>query len=257
MTISLGNALKSVKEDSHWLKKVFIGGLIYLVSIIGDAMLETKGVHMAVNSSGFVLYLIFYSILLGFMVSTTNKKINGDFIGWTEWSEPNIFLKGLKCMLCYFVYTLLLSFICCFTIFVIAAVVVLIGYLINMILQLNPQITDIFMIIVGGTAFVVVFLYLIQFFNVGYLYYCKNFKFRDLMAIKKQFMIIADNQHAAWTLVGKIILYTLLLVLVSIIACITLIGIFLLPFICFAFFMALVDLLVQYGKKINTDKYLS
>ena len=77
------------------------------------------------------------------------------------------------------------------------------------------------------------------------------------MAIKKQFMIIADNQHATWTLVGKIILYTLLLVLVSIIACITLIGIFLLPFICFAFFMALVDLLVQYGKKINTDKYLS
>ena len=64
MTISLGNALKSVKEDSHWLKKVFIGGLIYLVSLIGEAMLEAKGVHIAVKASGIVLYLIFYSILL-------------------------------------------------------------------------------------------------------------------------------------------------------------------------------------------------
>lgn len=257
MTISLGNALKSVKEDSHWLKKVFIGGLIYLVSIIGDAMLEAKGVHMAVKVSGVVLYLIFYSILLGFMVSTTNKKINGDFTGWTEWSEPNIFLKGLKCMLCYFVYTLLLSFICCFTIFVIAAVVVLIGYVIGMVLPLSPQFAKIFLTIVCGTAFVVVFLYLIQLLNVGYLYYCKNFRFRDLMALKKQFMVIADAQYAAWTLVGKIILYTLLLILVSIIACITIIGIFALPFICFAFFMALVDLVVQYGRKIDIGKYLA
>jgi hypothetical protein len=126
-----------------------------------------------------------------------------------------------------------------------------------MVLPLSPQFAKIFFTIVCGTAFVVVFLYLIQFFNVGYLYYCKNFKFRDLMALKKQFMVIADAQNAAWTLVGKIILYTLLLILVSIIACITIIGIFALPFICFAFFMALVDLLVQYGKKINTDKYLS
>lgn len=259
MVISLGNALKSIKEDEHWIKKILIGGLIYLVSIIGEAMMQAEGAHIGIIAFGIVLYLIFYAILLGFMVSTTNKKFSSDFVGWTEWSESNLLIKGLKCLICYLVYTIIITILFTILTIIITAVFLIIvgfiGYLINSALHLPSQAMTVLFALVLGTVFTVSCLYLIQFLNVAYLCYCKNFKFHDIMAFKKHFLIIKENQHAAWTLVGKTILYALLFILITIATCISIIGIILLPFICFASFMALVDLCIQYARKIEIERY--
>lgn len=260
MAISLGNALKSVKDDEHWIKKTIIGGLIFLISAIGSGMTEAEGASVWLVAVGMVLYIIFYAILLGFYVSATNQKLNNGLVGWTEWTDSNILFKGLKCMFSYLVYTIVVAIL--YILLTIAIVIIsgavigLISYLINLVLPINQQALSVLFTVLLITVGIITSLYLCQFMNVAYLCYCNNFKFHDLMALKKQFRIIKENQHASWTLIGKSILFALLFILISAAVCITLVGIVTLPFIYFAGFMVLIELFVQYGKEIELGRYL-
>ena len=261
MTISLGNALKSVIADEHWIKKTLIGGLISLVVLIGTGMMEAKGISAAVRITGIALYLIFGSFLLGFVISTVNKKLNNGLIGWSEWSEPNIMQKGLKFIFSYIVYTIVITilFACLVVAFTIifGLVIGLIGYLINLALHLPTQFAGALLGLLFTVVFIIILLYFMQFISAALVSYYKNQKFHDLMALKKHYRMIKENQHAAWTLVGKTILFTLLFALIFIVACITIIGVIAIPFIYFVSRMALIDLYNQYGKEIDVDKYLA
>ena len=95
-----------------------------------------------------------------------------------------------------------------------------------------------------------------QFVNAAMACYIKNEKFKDLMAFKKQFRIIKENKHAAWTLIGKGILFALLAGLVVLVLGITIVGVLALPFVCFIIAIASMNLYAQYGKQIDIGRYL-
>ena len=260
MGISLGNALKSVKDDEHWVKKTLIGGLLSIVFLAATGMMEAKGVSIGIRAAGTALYLIFGSIILGFLLSTANKKLNSDFEGWTEWSEPNIMQKGLKFIFSYLVYGIVITFLFILTAIVltiaVSLVLGLIYYLIGLIINITPPAAKFLSAVIFTVLITVFSLYFMQFISAAMVSYYKNQKFHDFMALKKHFRIIKENQHAAWTLVGKTILYTLLFMLVFFAVGITIVGIVLIPFIYFAALNVIMDLYVQYGKEIEVGRYL-
>ena len=218
MTISLGNALKFVNEDEKWISKTVIGGFITLAAIIASAMFQYPNAKAGVIIAGLALYFIFGALLSGFLLSTVNTRLNSDARGLTEWNEPNLLLKGLKFILSYIVYTFVITilFTVIGTVLTIAASIVLgiIYYLISLVLNIDPQVAAYVFVPVFIVLIVIFSLYLMQFISAALTCYYKSLKFRDLMALKKHFRIVFENQHAAWTLIGKIILYSLLFLLV-------------------------------------------
>ena len=260
MTISLGNAIKSVKEDNKWISKIVIGGFITAFAVAGSVVADMKNIALGIQIVGILVYLALSFFVTGFTVSTANKQMNNDSNTLAEWSDKSLFLKGLKYLFSYIVYALVITLI--FSIFaaivtVISIIVLgLIYYLINLALPLNQQFVTFLVSVVFITLMIVIGIYVIQYINAGIACYYKNTKFRDIMALKKQFRIIKENQHAAWTFFGKEILYVLLFTLAIVIACLTFIGIILVPFICFTAYIVLTNLYAQYAKEIEIGKYI-
>ena len=258
MTISLASALKAVKEDEKWVKKLLIGSFIYVIMMIASGMIgmETSNTVKAVGGA---LYLIFYFVIYGFMASTGNKMINSDSNQMAEWNEKNILITGLKFFFSYLVYCIvfILLFTILSTLLLIAITLVLglIYMLISALLHVDIY-NNLLLPIIFGVITLTIYLYFVQYLNTAITCYYKNLKFRDIMAFKKHFRIIKENQHAAWTLLGKEILFTLLIILVCFLLTITIIGILALPFIFMAISIALVSLFAQYGKHIEIGKYL-
>ena len=255
MTISLGNAIKAVREDEKWLKKVLIGGLIAIVAAIGSCLLNSDATSLTMKIIGLGLYLLFGGFLSGFLVSSCNRMINSDSNALTDWSEPNLLLKGLKFLFSWLVYNLVICTIFCLIILALALILVPINILLNSLIHSAP-LTDFISMFVLITLSIVIFLYFMQFLNVAQTSYYKNLKFRDLMSLKKHFRIIKDNQHTAWTLVGKEILYILLFLLTAAILTITVVGILVLPFVYFAAFVVIIHLYSHYGRTIDIGRYL-
>ncbi len=260
MTISLGNALKSVKEDEQWIKKVVIGGIVAAITTAGSIVADMNKASIGIQIAGIILYLVFAIYLTGFAVSTANKQINSDSNTLAEWADSSLFLKGLKYFFSYIVYAFVITIL--FSIFSIIITIIsaialgLIYYLINLVLPLNQQFITFIISVIFIALMIVIGIYFMQFINAGTACYYKNNKFHDIMALKKQFRMIKENQHAAWTLFGKEILYALLFILVLIIACLTFIGIILVPFICFTAYIVLTNLYAQYAKEIEIGKYI-
>ena len=259
MAISLANAIKSVKEDEHWVKKVLIGGVITAIAVTAGTVMQLDNLSAMPRIIGFIAYVLFGAFLSGFLLSTGNKMLNSDSNSMTEWSEPNLLIKGLKFMLSILVYCLVMTLI--FTLISIVLSVVfgiilaIIYAIIIALFHIDAQALSP-LIVVIGTVFGIVFgLYFMQFINAAYTSYYQSLNFRNLMALKKHFYIIKENQHAAWTLIGKGILYLLLFILLYIVACITVIGILVVPFITFAAYVVMINLYAQYGKEIEIGKY--
>ena len=260
MSISLGNAIKSLKEDEKWIKKVLIGGFVALFTVIASGMMESEGASIPAKIIGIGLYLLFGSFLSGFCVSTGNKMLNTGSNTMSEWSEPNLLLKGLKFLFSWIVYTIIAAVI--FTLvsivlFIVLAVILgLIYYLINLIFHTNILFTNILVGIIASLIGTVFILYYMQFINAAYVSYYNKLSFHDLIALKKQFRMIRENKHASWTLIGKEILYILLFLLIALILCITIVGIILLPFVYFGAFMVMTNLYAQFGREIGIGRYL-
>ena len=259
MTISLGNAIKSVKEDEHWIKKVLIGGLITTIVAVAAGAMESETISVMPRAISIITYFLFGSFLSGFLVSTGNKIFNSDSNSMTEWTEPNLLIKGLKFIFSVLLYCIVMTILFMLVTVVIAVIIgIILGIIYALIVSLLhidvQSITPLFVIIC--CAFGLVFgLYYMQFVNAAYTSYYKTLSFKNLMAFKKHFCMIKENQHATWTLIGKEILYILLFLLAIIIATITIVGIIAIPFISFAAYITLINLKVQYGKEIEIGKY--
>lgn len=259
MAISLANAIKSVKEDEHWVKKVLIGGVITAIAGAAGTVMQAEDISVVPRVISIITYLIFGAFLSGFLVSTANKVINSDSNSMAEWSENNLLIRGLKFILSVLVYciviTLMFVLISIALSVVIGIVLGILYFLIITLMQLDAQVLSPLIIVVSGAFGIVFGLYFMQFVNAAYTSYYQSLDFRKLMSFKKHFRMIKENQHAAWTLIGKEILYFLLFVLAIIIACITIVGILAVPFISFAAYITLVNLKAQYAKEIEIGKY--
>jgi len=258
--ISLGNALSSVKDDEKWIKKIAIGGLISILALLGYCLSDSHSMSIGLRVVWFILYLISGAFISGFIITTAQNQINNDSNTWAEWSEPKLFFKGIKYILSYFVYifTITIIFMLIGTILTLAVSLVLglIYYLINLALNLNPQFVSTLAFIIFTILMIFVGLYLMQFLNAALISYYKNHKFHDIMALKKHFKMISENQHTAWTLVGKEILYGLLFLLIYIVLSITVIGVIAIPFVYFTSFIVITNLYAQYAKEIEIGKYI-
>lgn len=259
MTISLGNALKAVKEDEYWKKKTLIGGLLFLVYFVGlYIMVATE--DMTPKLIGLAILLVFLVFIWGFNIATGNKMINSDSNAMAEWTEKNLMLKGLKFILSWSVYViafvLLSTLISTILMFVISIALSLIYLVVYLLIHPDCTISGTIMTVIGSILYVVLVLYIMQFINAATISYIKNTSFKDLMSFKKQFRMITENQHAAWTLIGKEILFGLLLILVCLVLCVTVVGVLALPFVMFMAAVASIHLYVQYGKQIDVGRYL-
>ena len=261
MSISLGNALLSVKEDENWIKKTIIGGLIFIAYWISMYLIDNA--ETSTNKLiGLALYFIFLIFIWGFHASTGNKMINSASNTMADWTEKNLILKGLKILLGYLLYVFVFS-----TIFTIISVIILLAatiilgfvyYLAGLLLHVDFKTVS--SGVIAGLVLAIIGIWLlawfVQFTNAALTCYFKNLRFRDLMALKKQFRIVKENQHAAWTLLGKEILFGLLMILVILILTITIIGIAAIPFVCFMASIVSANLFAQYGKYIEIGRYL-
>ena len=260
MAISLANAIKSVKEDENWIKKVLLGGILTLIVYAASGAMEMQNAAIHTRVLWFLLYLFFGSLVSGFILSTGHKMLNSDSNKMTEWSEQNLIFKGFKYLLSWMVYCIAIGLIFLLISFVFTLIVCLvlgiIYFAINAIIPLSSELVKLLFILIFSTLFVVLMLYFMQFISVACTCYYKNLSFKNLMALKTHFNIIKENQHAAWTLVGKNILLMLLFILIAIIFCLTVIGIIALPFVCFATYIVIANLYAQYGKEIEVGKYL-
>ena len=260
MGISLGNAIKSIKEDDKWSEKLFIGGLMSIFAGVASYIADSTDFASWVRIIGFVSYLFFAALLCGFTILTAKIQIDSDSKAMAEWSVSNLFLKGLKFIFSYVLYTIVIMII--FTLIAILLTLItsivlgLIYYLINLVLNLNPQIMNYLVLMIFIIIMSIILTYFMQFINIALVSYYKNHKFRDIMAMKKQFKMVFENQHAAWSLIGKEILYTLLVILILVVLCVTIIGVILIPFVIFTASIIMVNLYAQYAKEIEIGKYI-
>lgn len=270
MSISLGNAIARVKEEPKWLKKILIlGALLISVPFAFGILIGMFGLTpeaMETNPTTIFLFTITYFLVLlpitayfkGFIFQSMHKTFNSDKFQMVELSQNNLLIDGLKNLFSIIGYTILLGIISFVFLFVYILVITLFGVVISLILSalISAKAVSIFSIILGTLANLLFGLYLAQFINAAFACYLKTLKFADLIAFKKHFQIIKENKHTSWTLIGKNILYSLLFLTVILVLCITLIGIILVPFVSiYAYFVAF-NLLDQYSKEIEIEKYL-
>ncbi|MBQ4114899.1 DUF4013 domain-containing protein [bacterium] len=270
MSISLGNAISSIKEEPKWISKCVIGALIgYVIPFVIGAIQGFLEATSVLTEGSLVCQIIVFTISLilglymsGFIYTTMNRVVNSsEPFKMAEWNEKNLLLTGLKVTLSCIGWILLTSLVfglCFLIIFLgIAIVNALISALFNMFLNTDLQIITIFSGLICCVLGIIYGLYLAQFINTAFACFLKTLRFKDLIAYKKHFRIINENKHASWTLIGKNILFSLAIFGIVLALSVTIIGIVLLPFVCFAGYFVSLNLIAQYAKEIEIDKYLN
>ena len=175
----------------------------------------------------------------------------------SEWSEQNLLLKGLKFIFSWLGLNIVFSIIfMAISIAILIAAIPILGLLHLIVHPILPPNPIPFYILIITIVLVIPMLYIGVFVATAYTSYLKNLKVKDMFALDEHFKLIKEHHHTAWTLVGKMILLNLLVILIGLIFGITIIGIIALPFICFFFQMAVINLCAQYGKEVNIGKYL-
>lgn len=259
--MSLGNAIKDVQKDEHWVQKTFgCYGLYLLGTFVLGFVYGLSGskitVGVVITAIASIVALLF---LTGFIFKSANNVMNSDTFKMTEFSEKNLLLFGLKTVVGFIAF----SFWATLVIFVLALVFSLIflvifvaAYFILSTIHVNQIVLAVFGTIVCTVGSIAIGLYFAQYFNAAMAFYIKTLKISKFFALKEQFEMLKENQHAAWTLIGKNILYSLLFIVIAVILCVSLIGIVALPFVTIYAYFVCYNLLDQYAKEVNIDKYL-
>ena len=265
MTISLGNAIKCITEDEKWKKKILVGGLVYLVTQIAAQLFfhfATQGNMPNITSIVSIVITIIAGLWLsGFLYASYNKTMNSDKFQMAELNEKNLMLVGFKVIfatLGWGILNVIILTIVGLIYAVVAAIIVaiifgLLGLCIGFENQILSICISIFMILAG----ILFGLYYAQFINTAFAFYIKRLKFSDFISFRKHLTVIIHNQHANWTLVGKMILYTLTTCAISIGLAISIIGIIVLPFFIFTCNFICFNLITQYAKEVDIEKYLN
>lgn len=263
MTMSLMNAIRSIKQDEKWLGKIIVGGLVCLVAQIAGfcslSFIAQKTAPGIGTLIGLIISIVAALWIVGFIFSSMNKTINSDKFQMAELNESNIILTGLKSFMAIIGWGILATIILFVVEIVYFALIAIFCFILGFIsglIGVNNQILTILIAIFCIIASVVLGLYIAQFVNTAFALYFKRLELGDLISFKKQFVIIKENQHANWTLIGKMILFSLAYQGIIIALSVTIVGLVLVPFVAFAGYFVAYNLVAQYAKEINIDKYL-
>lgn len=266
MTISLGNAIKCIKEDEKWITKILVGGFVFIIMQIATSFTILKDTEPNVGTLIAAIIAILTSLWsLGFTFSSMKKIFNSDKFQMAELNEGNLILVGLKSCFAILGYGILMTIILTIIGLLYSVIAGLIGAIIFFALGLivgliggtsdNPIVLSLIILystlvgLLGGLFFA-------QFVNTALAFYLKRLKFGDLISFGKHFVVISENKHTSWTLVGKMILFSLAFIAIILGLTVSIIGVLLLPFVIFASYFVAYNLLAQYAKEIEIEKYL-
>lgn len=264
MAISLGDAIKNVRQDEKWVKKIIICGIIYLIMQVTSNLFTTpisKGNSPSIFSFLFLIISVVLGIwFIGFVFSSINKTSNSDKFQMVELSERNLLVTGLKVFFSMIGWGFLTMFVLLVVGIVYAIIIGVFGAIIfgilGALIGFENQILTVLITAFSFAGGCIAGLYFAQLINAAFALYFQRLSFRDLISYKKQLQIIMENKHTSWTLVGKSILYSLTYLAVMFVLLVTIIGIILIPFvIVYANFVGY-NLIVQYAKEIQIGKYL-
>ena len=264
MAISLGNAISSIKEDEKWIPKILIGGAIgYIIPfvigfIVGfvDALTGQQNSLMG-NLIIYTTSIVIGIYITGFVFTTMNRVINSsDKFKMAEWNEKNLMLTGLKTTLILIGWGIIMALIFLVLALIFGIIGGIISFILASCLHIEGNNLSIFITIFSCACGAVVGLYIAQFLNNAFACFLKTLRFKELISFKKHFRMIKENQHANWSLVGKNILLTLAIVAVAIVLMISVVGFVVLPFVYFAVYFVMYNLICQYAKEIDINKYI-
>lgn len=270
MTISLGNAISCIKQDEKWKSKTIVGGVIFVILpiILGLILGILEGLEVIPENSLLpnaiinVASIIFGVYVIGFIFTSMNRVMNSsDSFKMANWNEKNLMLTGVKSTLACSGWALMTLLVFGVGLVLTCLVFILAGSFICTLIHKSSGIElEAFkpiLIAISGIVGSIYGLYLAQFINNAFACYLKTLKFKDLIAFKKHFQIIKENKHKNWTLVGKNILFSLAIILTILVLTLTIVGIVLLPFVFFLAYFVSYNLVAQYAKAIDIDKYLN
>ena len=260
MTISLGNAIKCIKEDEKWIKKILVLGFVFLIMQITTSLiykLTEPNITMLICA---IIGIITPLWSLGFIFSSMTKTANSDKFKMAELNEPNLILTGFKSCFAILGWGILNVIILTIVGVLYAAIVGIAGAVIlgilGAIIGFENQFLSICIIVFSSILGILFALYFAQFVNAAFACYLKRLKFNDLISFGKHLLVILENKHASWTLVGKMILFSLAYIAIILGLTFSIIGILLLPFVIPTAYFVAYNLLVQYSKEIEIEKYL-
>ena len=247
--MDLIKALCSIAEDKHWIKKILIGGLLILLAIIAECiciiLFESKTAFIW-SLLPFIISVLLIMYPMGFIFATLHKQINENSNVMIEWNEKNLLLSGFKSCVTFFIMGLCWSSI---------AVILMGGFSISYSLAGNSAVLNILFII-----FVLIYLlYLLLLFitiPISVLCYGKTLKVLSSVNFKKIFAIFKENQPKMWMLILWTIAYVIIYSIIQTILLITIIGIIAIPFLYFYFYIVYMNLLAQFAREIDINKYL-
>ncbi len=274
MTISLGNAITRLGQEPKVVKKVIgLGLILFLVPFIQGIImgmlgfptttenLSEEAVAAAMTMPMFVAFLMtlpVWAYVTGFLFQSMHKTFNSDRFQMVEFSQKNLLVEGIKNFFSMVGYFILVEIIMLVAILLLSIAIAIVVLVLNLILSaiFGPAVASILTVVLALAVGIVFGLYITQFINAAFTCYLKTLKFSDLIAFNKHFNIIKKNKHASWSLIGKGILFSLLYMLVIVVLCATLIGVVLLPFVVVMAYFVAFNLLDQYAKEIQIEKYL-
>lgn len=254
MGISLAKAITSVKEDDNYILKITIGGMLTVLPFILFVLAFVQDKLISLIILSFAALILSGLYITGFVFETGNKQLNTDSPDMAEWKNPGLFKTGLKTAAVYFVYSIIIVIFSFITGFIVGILAVISALLLKSI-SFIP--TDIIFTVLSNLVGIFVGLVVALFVNTAFTSFMVNLKMGDMLALKKHYKIIVENSHASWTLIGKMILYGILFCLISLVFAAFVVTSALLPFLYFAACIVYVNLLVQYGKEINIQKYFA
>ena len=260
MTISLAKAISCIKEDEKWISKIIIGGVIgFIIPFVIGLLFGLLGIEektLEYNLITYAIGFIFGGFISGFIFTTMNKTLNStEKFQMVNWSDKNLLLKGIKAIFAFLVWSFIAIIIFVLFTTLTAAIISLICTLLGQALSLDSIVQKNLILLVNTLIGIIVGLYFVQFVNNAYACYIKTLKLEDMLAFKKQFRMIKENQHLNWSLIGKNILFVLLACLVTSVLIVTIVGILLLPFVFFAMNIVAYNLITQYAKTVEINKY--
>ena len=264
MSLSLQRAITCLQEDPNWKKNIGIGGGIFFLFLVIEiiltviALIMTGGDLEAVENNAVlnlvvnIMWIVSTVYLTGYVAQTLNNYAHNDKYKMASFGDKNLMLLGLKTIFAFIGYT-----ICLGVIFGLISVPFFFGAGVFMGLFNGHTGLQILGILIAILLFGIMFIAILQFVYVASACYIQRLKVGDMFAFKKHFNILVKNQGAVWSLVGKTILYGLLFTAIALACLVTLVGIFLLPFVYFYAYFVQYNLCVQFAKEIDIEKYLA
>lgn len=242
-SMNLKNAFTFLKEDTKWVKKLLIGGLLMVIPTVANTMIGLFKPNSHISLAlilGMLLMMLFSMIISVFacgyyMKAVKNRMDEKELPQWGNFGE--LFVIGLKYLIGYFVY--LLPFI-------------VIEIMLSIIYTAASQINTILPVLVGILMFIVALTMMFYSFAME-INFAKDFKISSFVRFPQAFKLLKNNMKNYFLL---ILFYIVIVVVFSILAVFlawSKIEIVIMPFLTFYVLIVFAGLLGQFSRTKQTE----